>query len=363
MANPLLRYCCIPFLTAVVVCDQSICMAQEPIAEAVPNLPAREATQEQDDVLMLIKLSESDLPKSVRLVEPLRTAPILPVTRNPDVLVDKQRILPVAIFFGVSDKSELKSVRFGVVAIYQDNKPANEIGVYGLFFNDEAAAKERFKKLAKDNQDSPYILKDRLLLYVWKEVGVSKEAYQTVHDHLRVAKFKDWSTVNMLTGFIVHDHDYSLIEKAHLKRHPLHESYTPENKVKPLTRAEKITYGKLNQKLHDALREISKAHFRETPVPDSLKEDREPYYTHFTYQNSDWYGPSYECYIVVIADYISADLLKKFQGLLVDDFRDWCIQVVVSESYDFGDGDAIVIFSDQVLVPISAANILGIPTK
>jgi hypothetical protein len=168
-----------------------------------------------------------------------------------------------------------------------------------------------------------------------------------------------WDTANQLTGFIVHD-DYSLIEKAHRKRHPRHCSYIPLNEVKPLTDAEADEYGTLNEKLHDALREVSKEHFKNTPIPDSLKTEDQPYFTHFTYQNYDWYGPTYECYIGVIGDYVSADLLKKFQALLVDDFRDWCIQVVISKSHDFNNDSEIAIFCDQVLVPVSAAKILGI---
>lgn len=164
---------------------------------------------------------------------------------------------------------------------------------------------------------------------------------------------------DQLTGLIVHD-DSSLIEKAHLKRHPRHRSYIPASEVKPLTDSEADAYEALNQKLHDGLRAVSKMHFKDTPVPKALKKDN--YFTPFTYQNYDWYGPSYECYIMVIGAYVTPELLKKFQALLVDDLRDWCIRVVVSESYAFDNDHEIAIFSDQVLVPLSAAKALGIPT-
>jgi len=147
-------------------------------------------TREHDDILKFIKLPASALPKGVRLVERIRTAPLIPVTQNPDVLVDPQRMMPVALFFGVSDTSDLKPVRVGVVAMYQENDPANEIGVYGLCFVDEEAAKKRFEKLAKDKEDSPFILKRRLLLYVWKDDGASNLAFEAVRDYLRAAKFK-----------------------------------------------------------------------------------------------------------------------------------------------------------------------------
>jgi hypothetical protein len=98
--------------------------------------------------------------------------------------------MPVARFFGVSDESDMTPVRLGVVAIYQEKESANEIGVYGLYFADEGAAKKRFEKLTGETEDSAFILKGRLLLYVWKDDSVSKSAFDAVRDNLRKAKFK-----------------------------------------------------------------------------------------------------------------------------------------------------------------------------
>ncbi|MCL4203552.1 MAG: hypothetical protein KJ000_13700 [Pirellulaceae bacterium] len=139
--------------------------------------------------MKFINVPTSDLPKQVRLVERVRTAPLMPVGGNPGVLVDPHRMMPVALFFGIRDESDLEPVRAAVVALYQENDPANEIGVYGLCFTSEETAKKRFKELAKDNQESPFIRKGRLLLYVWKDDGVSRTTYEAVRNYLSTTKF------------------------------------------------------------------------------------------------------------------------------------------------------------------------------
>jgi hypothetical protein len=141
-------------------------------------------------VLKFINIPAADLPKQVRLVERIRTAPLVPVAGNPDVLVEPRLMMPVALFFGIRDQSDLKSVHVAVVAMYQENDPANEIGVYGLCFANEEAAKTRFEELAKDTKDSPFIRKGTLLLYVWKDDGVSNKAYEAIRDYLSTTKFK-----------------------------------------------------------------------------------------------------------------------------------------------------------------------------
>jgi hypothetical protein len=165
-----------------------------------------------------------------------------------------------------------------------------------------------------------------------------------------------------LKGWTVDDDD-SLVEKAHLKRHPRHCSYIPISEVKPLTDAEAEAYDKLNQRLHDELRRASKEYFESTPIPPDLQREHDPYFTHFTYQNYDWYGPSYECYIVVLGEYLTADLLERFQSLLVGEYEDWCVQVVVSKSRDFDNDYEVAVFSDQIIVPTDAAKALGAPAR
>jgi hypothetical protein len=146
--------------------------------------------REYEDVLRFIDVPTTALPKHVRLVERIRTAPVIPATTNPDVIVDPQQIGPVAAFFGICDESELGPVRAAVVAIYQDKDPANEIGVYGIYFSDKKTADKRIKKLAKAKEDSPFILHGRLLLYIWKDDGVSDSAVKAIRDYFGKARFK-----------------------------------------------------------------------------------------------------------------------------------------------------------------------------
>ncbi len=170
-----------------------------------------------------------------------------------------------------------------------------------------------------------------------------------------------WHSIHELKGWTLDPGSDPLVKQAHLKRHPRHDSYIPISKTKPLSEPEAETYGRLNLQLHHELRRVSQEHFAQTPVPPELKEDREPLFTPFTYQNYDWYGPSYECGVVVITDYISADLLRKFQSLLQGEYQDWCIQVVVSNTPDFSNDYEIAVFSDQIIVPVDAAKVMGVP--
>lgn len=165
------------------------CSAQEATSDKTTLSPCDKIEHERDTVLRFITISAPNLPKHVRLVERIRTTPLIPVTKNPDVLVDPIRLMPVALFFGIAEQADLEPDLIGVSAIYQTDNPADEIGIYGLFYNDEKAAKRQFEKLAKD-KDSPFILKDRLLLYVWKDDGVSDIAFEALRNHLKKTDFK-----------------------------------------------------------------------------------------------------------------------------------------------------------------------------
>ena len=169
-----------------------------------------------------------------------------------------------------------------------------------------------------------------------------------------------WQNIDNLKGWTVTE-ESGLVESAHRRRHPRHCLYIPVFEVKPLSEAEAEAYGELNERMHEELRRVSKEHFANTPVPAQLQKDRDPYFTHFTYHNYDWYVPTYECYIVVIGDYLSAELMQKCQSLLVGDYHDWCIQVVVSESNEFEHDHEIAVFSDQIIVSTQAADFLGVP--
>jgi hypothetical protein len=141
-------------------------------------------------VLRFISIPAKALPDHVRLVEQTRTASMVPAPRNPHVLVDLKRIRPVATFFGMREKADLELVRAGVVGVYQEKDPANEIGVYGLYFVDEKAAGRWFNRLTKNKKDPPFLLKGALLLYVWKDDGVTKSSFDAIRDYLKAARFK-----------------------------------------------------------------------------------------------------------------------------------------------------------------------------
>jgi hypothetical protein len=169
---------------------------------------------------------------------------------------------------------------------------------------------------------------------------------------------ESWQSPDGLVGLTI-DKDYVAVQKERLKRHPM---YFWAGEAKPLSDAEAEAYGALNERLHQEMGRVSKEHFADTPIPKELQDNDHPWFTPFTYQNYDWYGPSYECYIVVIGKYIDSSLIKRFQTLLTKDHRDWCIQVVVSESFEFESGHEIAIFSDQVILQAETAATLGIPT-
>lgn len=154
------------------------------------------------------------------------------------------------------------------------------------------------------------------------------------------------------------------VKAAHLKRHPRHDSYIPISETKRLTEAEGEEYDRLNRQLHEEMRRVSHEYFADVPVPKELREERgdETYFTPFTYQNYDWYGPSYECYFVVLMGYISADLLKELQLLLHGDHADWCIRVIGSDGLDFDSDHDIAVFSDAVFVPADDAQVMQIPS-
>lgn len=155
------------------------------------------------------------------------------------------------------------------------------------------------------------------------------------------------------------------VEASHLARHSYHESYVPNNKRQPLIEWwQSRGYDSLNSRLHDELLRVSKEHFAETPVPSQLQDDRGYVpFTPFTYQNTDWYGASFECCIVVIGEYVSLDLLRKFQSLLRNEYRGWCIQVAVSGTPDFGADHEVAVFSDQILIVAESAESLRLMPK
>ncbi len=174
-----------------------------------------------------------------------------------------------------------------------------------------------------------------------------------------------WSTIHELKGWLVCRDFADAVKTAHLKRHPRHNSYIPTSEARRLTDEQGAAYGRLNNQLHEELRRVSREYFKDVPVPKEIKRKRalESYFTPFTYQNYDWYGPSYECYVGVLKDYVSAELLRRFQFLLRDEYQDWCIRVVGSNDATFDHDHDIAVFSDQVLMPVGSTDAFQVPKR
>lgn len=188
-------------------------------------------------------------------------------------------------------------------------------------------------------------------------------------DPLPIGNNDRWSNRSLIRGMQVFDssEDFSAAKKkAVLSRKPDNDLYQPAGKAPvPYDQDE---YGLLNNQLHEKMTATAREHFKDTPVSDDDPrfrgvdiEFRQSIGTAFTYQNLDWYGPTYECYIGVLDEYLSATLLVAFQRLLVAEFEDWCIVVVLCEDSSFGEGDEIYLFSDQALLTQDAATVLQLP--
>lgn len=173
-----------------------------------------------------------------------------------------------------------------------------------------------------------------------------------------------WATLGQLKGLrIVGDsQNYDSIAYAGVRRHPHHSSKITLDEIQPLSDAEHERYSELNGQLHKKLLATVQSHFRGTPVPEILR-DACGSGTPFTYQNWDWFGPSYECYLVVWEDSVSSSLLCKLQLLLAGDFDDWCIMVCTTQKTDFDTNHEIAIFKNEVLIPQPAASDLKIDTR
>ena len=119
--------------------------------------------------------------------------------------------------------------------------------------------------------------------------------------------------------------------------------------------------------LHEKIRDAARDYFRDTPLPIEYQRRRkdptllQQIGTAFTYQNPDWYGPTYEVYVGVLARYLSTDLLLAFQNLLVGEHGGWCIVVYACQDIDFEGQYEIILFSDHALIQKGVADLLGIP--
>jgi hypothetical protein len=175
-----------------------------------------------------------------------------------------------------------------------------------------------------------------------------------------------WANFDQLRGFqkLYLDELSRIQREAVLSRHPTNCMYFDDVLM---TDAEKDEYDRLNMSLHEKIREVARHHFRDTPLPTEYQRRRkDPTFlqqigTAFTYQNPDWYGPTYEVYVAVLERYVSAKLLRAFQDLLIAEHRDWCIVVCTCQDVDFDHQNDIILFSDHVLMQKGVAVLLGIP--
>ena len=190
-----------------------------------------------------------------------------------------------------------------------------------------------------------------------------------------------WANVEQLRGWRILETNEDLqatqvdAERIRHTDNPVYQAYRrawaeghPENLG--LSKEQSQGYLRLNHELHEKIMKVVREHFKDTPLPAeyaATNTDPERWRsigTPFTYQNYDCYAPTYECYVAVLKNYISADLLKSLQNILTDEHRDWCVVVSSCEDISFGDGgdeQAVVIYSDQVLVKKDVAAALGVP--
>jgi hypothetical protein len=176
-----------------------------------------------------------------------------------------------------------------------------------------------------------------------------------------VDRWADLQKVRGVRVFATSDELSNAQKAAVLSRNPNNCLYRPAG---DRGLYDKQKYGRLNGRLHDNMEATARKHFKDVLITDDYPQGGvdsdflQSIGTAFTYQNSDWYGPSYECYIGVLCSYLSATLLIEFQHLLVGDLAKWCIVVVLCQDSSFGEGPFIYLFSDQALIDPDAAALL-----
>lgn len=163
-----------------------------------------------------------------------------------------------------------------------------------------------------------------------------------------------WSTRDQIAGLRVLEYsDMDDGKRAACRRRGL----DPDLDAQDMSEAEKERYDKLNLSLHKKMEAWAERHFHDTPVPEILQKAglEGISVTPFTYQNWDWYGPSYECYIIVWEDEVSSQTLVELQALLTGEHKDWSIVVCTTQDPHFDpDYYDIAIFSDEALIPEEA---------
>lgn len=167
------------------------------VRPAIPA-PPKSNREQLGHLTQFITIPAKDLPKDVRLLEKVETAPVLPIEKNPDIYVDQTVIEVIAGYsFKCDDESEFAAVTAAVAAIYYEREPKNEIGIFGLYYANQKSADDEFKALQErwkqrgaEKVAFPFIQKGRLLLHVWKDQGASDQAYKAILKSLRSRQLK-----------------------------------------------------------------------------------------------------------------------------------------------------------------------------
>jgi hypothetical protein len=126
-------------------------------------------------------------------------------------------------------------------------------------------------------------------------------------------------------------------ETAANRRHPgvidakYGDSFTEEDNAR---------YDKLNERLHRAIQKVAIKQFGRKGAEE------------YTYQNWDWYGPSYQCYVSVIRGHLGPEFLTRLHALLCGDFKEWAIVVRMWGDFMEADteGGEVYIYSDEVVL-------------
>ncbi len=158
-----------------------LALAISPLAAA--DEPAEKSPYHEQ--LERLTIPAEKLPAGCTLMAGMKTASLIGATGNPSVFQDPELLGRIAFLgFALGDGKENRpaGIDAAMVLMYQDQKPANEIGVYALICRDEAAAKRIHTELSRGLQ--PDVARcGTTLIRVWKDEGASERSFQAVRDY------------------------------------------------------------------------------------------------------------------------------------------------------------------------------------
>ena len=167
------------------------------VPDGQTHLQSEQSATDYGSQLAFLVVPEVALPAGCSLVKQFQTAPLIPADSNPCVLTDKESIQELSMHFSESFGTVSNAhIEAGFTAVYQDRKPANEIGVYALLFEQERQAKETVKEWQKEFQEDPdptkrLVRKGRLVLFIWCDSDVPTAAFAGVCDYFRKAELRN----------------------------------------------------------------------------------------------------------------------------------------------------------------------------